>query len=252
MKKFLQEKTIMPLNEIEISGHSLTLDIWNCEIPNIKETFQKIMNEGDMFSIDPEFPGFHDCDTDGEIIRGFYSGIIPFEVEHLKDGITTKELFRRIESCEFIATENVIFTTGKPGPMKGLAHSLSGLSGYHISKVEFEFNQLSQMQERMTRIKNVVVSNPKDKEVRRARLAGQIESYTDYNIIDPRNHGIESFGGIIDTPLGSMTANISRKGKIRLSVKRGFIFTVDCLLWLVNLIKEESSPEPVDAPQSAF
>jgi hypothetical protein len=242
----------MPLNEIEIAGSSISLKCWSAEIPNITETFQKIMQEGDQFSIDPEFPGFHDCDTDGEIIRGFYSGIIPFEIEHLVEGITTKTLFRRIESCEFIATKNMIFTTGKPGPMKGLAHSISGLSGYHVAQLEFEFNQLSQLQDRMTRIKSIVVTNPKDKEVRRARLAGQIESYTDYNIIDPRNHGIDSVSGIMDTPLGPLTATIGRKGSIRLGVKKGFIVTVDCLEWIISLIKEEKAPEPVNAPQSAF
>lgn len=242
----------MPLNEIEIAGASISLKCWNAEIPNIKETFQKIMQEGDQFSIDPEFPGFHDCDTDGEIIRGFYSGVIPFEIEHLVEGITTKTLFRRIESCEFIATNDMIFATGKPGPMKGMAHSFSGLSGYHVAQVEFEFNQLSQLQDRMTRIKSIVVTNPKDKEVRRARLAGQIESYTDYNIVDPRNHGIESVSGIMDTPLGPLTATIGRKGSIRLGVKKGFIITIDCLQWIVNLIKDEKAPEPVNAPQSAF
>lgn len=242
----------MALNEIEIAGSSISLKCWNAKIPNIKETFEKLMKEGDMFSINPEFPGFHDCDTDKEIIRGFYSGIVPFEIEHLVEGIMTKTLFKRIESCEFIATKNMLFTTGKPGPMKGLAHSISGLSGYHVSQAEFDFNQLSQLQERMTRVKAVKVSNPKDKEIRTARLTGQIESYTDYNIIDPKNHGIESIKGIMDTPLGPLTAKVGRKGNLNLSVKKGFIITIDCLEWMINLIKEEKAPAPVNAPQSAF
>jgi hypothetical protein len=111
---------------------------------------------------------------------------------------------------------------------------------------------MNQLQERMTKLKSIVLTNPKDKEVRRARLAGHIESYIGYNIIDPRNHGIDSVSGIMDTPLGPLTATVGKKGSLRLNVRKGFILTTECLEWIVSLIKEEKAPGPVNAPQSAF
>ncbi len=242
----------MSLNEIEIAGSSISVKIWDCDIEDIQATFQRIMQEGDQFLLDSEIPGFHDCDTDGELIRGYFSGIIPFEVEHLVEGISTKTLFKRIESCEFIATKNYVFTTGRPGPMKGLSLALCGLTGSNVSLTEFEFDQMNQLQERMTKLKSIVLTNPKDKEVRRARLAGHIESYIGYNIIDPRNHGIDSVAGIMDTPLGPLTATVGKKGSLRLSVRKGFILTTECLEWIVSLIKEKQAPGPVNAPQSVF
>lgn len=242
----------MLINEIEITGTSISLKCWKFAVENVDATFDKIMQKGDMFSLDTELPGFHDCDCASSIIRGFYSIIVPFEIEHLVDGITTKTLFKRIESCEFIISENSMLTFGKPNPMKLLAAALSAVSGEHIDLIEFEFTQMNQLQERMSKIKSIVVTNPKEKEVRRARLAGHMESYTEYNIVDPRNHGIETVAGLIDTPLGPLTVTVGKKGSIRMNVKKGLIMTVECLEWILALIKEENAPQPVKAPQSIF
>lgn len=236
----------MPINEIEVPGSSIAFKCWKAEIDDISATFNRLMQEGEQFDLDNETPGFHDCDSDGEVIRGYYSGIVPFEVEHLVEGNTTRTLFKRIESCEFIATGQAVYTLGKPGPAKGLSMALSGLTGSEVSLIEFDFHQLSQLQERMAKIKAIVVTNPKEKEIRRARLAGHIESYTDYNIIDPRNHGIDSVSGVVTTPLGSMTVTVGRKGSLRLGVTKGLIINVACLNWLLDLVREEKRPEATE------
>jgi hypothetical protein len=130
--------------------------------------------------------------------------------------------------------------------------ALSGLTGSEVSLIEFDFHQLSQLQERMAKIKTIVVTNPKEKEIRRARLAGHIESYTDYNIIDPRNHGIDSVSGVVTTPLGSMTVTVGRKGTLRLGVTKGLILNVECLEWLLDLIREEKRPDTGESFNSSL
>lgn len=229
----------MAVNEIEIPKTSETFRVLNFKFDSLEELFKEITEEYDQFSIDPEIPGFHDCDHDQQLIRGFLSMVVPFEVEHLTDGIATKTLMKRIETCEFFALENILFVTGKTGPQKILKHVLSSLTGYGIAAQEFEFRHLNQFQEHLSSIKNVKLTNPKDREVRRATLAGKMESYEEYNVIDPKNHGIESVAGLLDTPLGPITITVGRKGSIRLNVKRGFILTMDCLLWIVGMIRDE-------------
>jgi len=232
----------MAIDEIEIPGSSIAFKCWNARIDSIPDFFRKLSGESDVFTLDPETPGFHDCDANNRLIRGFYSGVVPFEVEHLVEGITTKTLFKRIESTEFLLLDNCMFTMGKSGPTKGLSNVISSTSGYGASLMEFEFRQMSQLQDRLSQTKSIVLTNPKDKEVRRARLAGLIESYTEYNVIDPRNHGIESVAGLVDSPLGPLTITVTRKGGLRLTVSKGFILTIDCLLWLIALIRDEEPP----------
>jgi hypothetical protein len=234
----------MPIDEIEIPGSSFSVKCWTARIESIPALFDKLMQEGEVFNLDEEKPGFHDCDTNGRLIRGFYSAVIPFEVEHLVDGISTKSLFKRIESCEFFAVEDCLFATGRSGPQKGLSGSLSGLSGYGVSQMEFEFQQLSQFHDRLKQLKAIVLTNPKDKEIKRARLTGHIENYTEYNVIDARNHGIDSVSGLSDTPLGPMTLTVTRKGGLRLGVRKGFLLTIDCLRWILHLIREDKPPAP--------
>lgn len=230
----------MPVNEIEIPGTSISIRCLSFKAEEFSELFTKIQEEADQFCIDPEEAGFHDCDRDDECVRGFFSIIVPFKVEHLVEGIVTKTMHKRIESCEFIATNNILYVWGKIGPQKILEHILAGLTGYGVVPIEFEFRHLSQFQERLTSIKNVKLTNPKDREIRRATLVGKMETYTEYNVIDPKNHGIESVSGILDTRLGPLTVTAGRKGTLRLTVKRGFIMTLECLQWLVSRIRDEA------------
>lgn len=242
----------MAINEIEVSSSSVSFKCWTAEVDDLGELISKIKLEGDQFNIEDELPGFHDYDMGDGLIRGYYSGIVPFEIEHLVDKVSTKTLFRRIETCEFFLTPSSLFITGKPGPMKGLSHALSALTGHSVELIEFEFDDMNLLQERMTEVKTIVLTNPKDKEIRRVRLAGRIESYTEYNVIDPRNHGIDSVSGVIDTPIGPLTATISKKGGLRLNVKKGLIILVEHLDWIMSLIRDEKRPDPVNAPQSVF
>ncbi len=235
----------MPIDEIEVPGSSIAFKVWRFQTDSMPKLFQKMMKEGDAFDIGSEIPGFHDCDGNARLIRGFYSAVVPFEVEHLVEGMMTKEAMKRIEHCEFLAVENFLFTTGKAAPQKPLSHSLSLLTGYGVTLQEFEFHQLSQFHDRLSQLKSIALSNPKDREIRRARLTGHIESYTEYNVIDPRNHGIESVAGIVDSPLGPMTVTVSRRGGLRLGVRKGFILTLDCLLWVMALILDEKPPQNV-------
>lgn len=235
----------MPIDEIEVPGSSISFKVWRFQADSMPKLFQKMMKEGEVFDIAAEIPGFHDCDGNDRLIRGFYSAVVPFEVEHLVDGMMTKEAMKRIEHCEFLAVKNFLFTTGKAAPQKPLSHSLSLLTGYGVALQEFEFQHLSQFHDRLSQLKSIALSNPKDREIRRARLTGHIESYTEYNVIDPRNHGIESVSGIVDSPLGPMTVTVSRRGGLRLAVRKGFILTLDCLLWLMALILDEKPPQNV-------
>jgi len=240
----------MLINEIEIQGASFAFKCF--QINGAVEQIAKMIElRGDLCDIETELPGFHDWDFEGVTIRGFYSVVVPFEVEHLIDGLTTKTLLKRLESCEFAITENMLITWGKSNAIKLMTAALSAVTGQHIDLIEFEFQQLNQLQERMTRIKTVALINPKEKEVRRARLSGHMEGYTEYNVIDPRNHGIETVSGMIDTPLGPLTITVGRMGAVRLNVKRGLIMTTECLEWILALIKEEKLPE-FEQPQSVF
>lgn len=232
----------MPINEIEIPGSSLSLTVYQFMCDSIPGLAARIM-DADQFSAIPEKDGFHDYDHNKDMIRGFYSMVVPFEVEHLIEGIVTKTLFKRVETCDFIITKDVLYTAGKQAPAKVLERVLASLTGYGTAPMELEFRQMSQFQDRLSLVKKVALTNPKDREIRKVKLSGRIEDYTEYNVIDPRNHGIESVSGLVDSPLGPITVTVTRKGGIRLNVRKGFILTTDCLEWLVKMIRDEKQPE---------
>jgi hypothetical protein len=161
----------MPLNEIEVAGSSISMQVCHTSF-DPEEIYKRIQNEGEQFDIENETPGFHDVEFDSGLLRGYYSGIVPFEVEHLDpvEKFTKKELFKRIESAEFISDGEFVFAWGKSGPIKGLAMNLSRVSDSECGCANFEFNDLFNIQNRMAKLKSITVKNPKECEVRTCRL----------------------------------------------------------------------------------
>ncbi len=232
----------MALDEIEVQGSSLSLQCFHWRPDPPKELLRKISEQGTSFVLANETPGFYDLDADTRVIKGCYALVSTFEVEHLAEEFTTKSLLKRIESCDFLGFGEYLFVWGKRGPIKSLTQTMSGLTASAVTPLSFDMRELAQFQERLTTCKAIVLTNPKTKELRRCRLAGIIEHYTDYNVIDPLNHSIDSVSGLIDSPLGPMTVTVGHGGNVRFNVKKGFIMTVDCIMWLLALIREADNP----------
>lgn len=244
----------MSVNEIEVVGSTISLQAFNFhpEQHDEESLFHLLFKKENKLDIGTDTAGFHDVTCDLVLVRGWFSVVVPFEVEHLVEGATTKSLLKRLESCEFFAGRGVLLATGKAGAIKAMCQALAGVAACTPLPMHFEFHHLSQFQDRLSLCKAISLTNPKDRQVRKCKLAGAIESYTDFNVIDPRNHGIDQVAGLIDTPLSPMTVAVSAKGCLRLTVRKGFILTFDCLLWLLKIALEEKiDPLPFDGQPEA-
>jgi hypothetical protein len=225
----------MSLFDIEVASGSLSMQVCHVDFDEIKVVGQRISEEGEAFDLEQETPGFHDVEFNDNLIRGYYSGVIPFEVEYLVDGVMARRLHKRIESAEFITDGKLLFAWGKSGPIKGMSMGISALTGSECGYAHFEFEDLDNIQNRMSKLKSIVVKNPKECEVKTCRLAGGIEEYTTYNVVN-KNHAIGQVSGLIDTPHGSMTLTANQKGSVRLNCSKGQMLNFDLLAWIVNLI----------------
>ena len=230
-------------NEIVIEGASFSFKCVTLNNDNLEDICQRIQTKGDIFNPDTETPGFHDFCLDSGVIKGYYSVIVPFEVTHFVEGNLTKSLFKRMDSCEFMITPKLIYIWGKPSAARFFCEALSAVTGQHVENCEFDFETMSRLQGRMTVIKAIVVENPKDKPIRRARLTGHMEDYDSYNIVDPRNHEIDNISGLVETPLGWMKLTVAKKGKITLGVKKGLAISSDNLNWIMDLVTNEQMPQ---------
>lgn len=234
----------MAIDEIEIPESSRSFTVYGFSTDISIDVLLKLMQEPEEhFSLDPERPGFHDLESDGKTIRGYFSVVAPFEVEKLVDGMTAKVLEKRIESCEFILSGDRLWAWGKSSAKTNLARRLTPLAGFGITPITVEQKQMSAFYDRLSMVHGISLRNPKDREVRTARLTGRIESYLEYKVVDPCNHGIEKVCGLLDTPLGPLTVTVGTKGSLNLKVRRGFIMTLDCLVWLNSMILDEQKPE---------
>ncbi len=221
------------INEIELGNGRISLQCFDFT-GNAKES----IDNGIKFSIVNQDPGFHDCDFDENSARGYFSFVEPYEVENIVGYMTTKELKHRIKSAEFIQVDNFLFAWGNSGAIKLMASCIS--SEYATAtKIEFEFNDLFNLQSRFELCKSVKIKNPKESKVKTVSLTGTLDCYSEHDVIETRNHEIKSVSGIMNTPaLGKINVAVNDKGVIRIGTKKGCILPADVVIWLIKLMNE--------------
>ncbi|NCB47600.1 hypothetical protein EOM81_11355 [bacterium] len=218
------------INEIELGNGRLSVQCFDFE-GSAKEAIEN----SEKFNLESESPGLHDYDFSDETARGFYSIVEPFEVESLVDGIMSAKLEKRIVTAEFIILPPFMFTWGNSGCIK-LLKSYLGNGFATVNSIEFDFENLYNLQNRFSLCKTVKIKNPKEMSVRNATLQGNLEAYTEYNVTKPNNHELKTVSGILEMPIGPATVTATSKGALRLITKKGMIFDANLLVWLVRLI----------------
>jgi hypothetical protein len=220
------------INEIELENGRISLQCFDFT-GNAKES----IDNGIKFSIENQEPGFHDCDFAENAARGYFSFIEPYEAENLVDGMTTMEAKSRIRTAEFAQTGDFLFAWGNSSAIKLLTSYVS--SEYATAtKIEFEFNDLFNLQSRFELCKSVKIKNPKENKVKTVSLTGTLDHYTEFNVLDPKNHELKSVSGIINSSIGKITVAANNKGIIRIGAKKGCILPFDVIVWLIKLMNE--------------
>lgn len=223
------------INEIELQNGHISLQCFDFA-GNAKDS----IDNGMKFDLEAEEPGFHDCDFSDVALRGYFSFIEPYEVENIVDGMTTMEAKSRIRTAEFVQTGDFLFAWGNSSAIKLLASYIS--SEYSTAtKIEFEFNDLFNLQNRLELCKSVTVKNPKENKVKTVKLTGTLDMYSEHDVIERGNHELKSVSGIMNTPaLGKINVAVNDKGIIRIGTTKGCILPVDVVIWLIKLMNESA------------
>ena len=220
------------INEIELQNGRISLQCFDFT-GNAKES----IDNGIKFSIESQEPGFHDCDFAENSARGYFSFVEPYEVENIVDGMTAMEAKKRIKTAEFAQTGDFLFAWGNSGAIKLLASYISSEFAT-ATKIEFEFNDLFNLQSRFELCKSVKIKNPKESKVKTVSLTGTLDHYAEFNVLDPRNHELKAVSGIINSSIGKITVAANNKGIIRIGTKKGCILPFDVVIWLIKLMNE--------------
>lgn len=221
------------INEIELQTGRISLQCFDFE-----GTVKESIDNAEKFNIELSSSGFHDFEFSEANARGYFSFIEPYEVENIVENMTTKELKHRIKSAEFIQVDNFLFAWGNGSAIKLLASYISNEYST-ATKIEFEFNDLFNLQNRLELCKSVTVKNPKENKVKTVKLTGTLDSYCDCNSLDPKNHELKSVSGIMNTPaLGKIMVAANDKGVLKIGTKKGCILHTDVIIWLIKLMNE--------------
>lgn len=236
----------MAANEIEVPGSSLSLRVFQAKTDlSTGRLAQKIATDGPAFNTADQEAGFHDIDADANVVRGYFSTVVAFEVEHLVENVTTNTCMTRIESCEFMTVGGFLVAWGKSGPMKPMAHELAMVTGYGVAPLEWDTPCLQGLERRMATVTKVDLAQGKDKEVRTAKLSGNLEDYANTGVVDSGNHQLKGITGILESPsMGPLNVTATSKGALRIGVRKGFVATSDLISWLLCLI---TGTKPVPA-----
>jgi hypothetical protein len=220
------------INEIELQSGRISLSCFDFT-GNAKES----IDNGIKFDLEQESPGFHDMTFVENAARGYFSFIEHYEVENIVDGMTTTEAKSRIRTAEFVQTGDFLFAWGNSSAIKLLTSYISSEFAT-ATKIEFEFNDLFNLQSRFELCKSVTVKNSKENKVKTVKLTGTLDFYSEHDVIERGNHEIKSVAGIMNTAIGKITVTASNKGVIRIGTKKDCILPFDVVVWLIKLMNE--------------
>lgn len=212
------------ITDIEVQGASITIQKIAADLPvsKIPGVFVQLSecDESLKFNIETETEGFHDTDAKSGVIRGHFSAVLPFEVEHLVDGLKTKSLLKNIKTQEFIIAKDGLYLIYPAGLPKALMHCLNVVADTPFRAYEVD---LRAFQERLSDVAAIRVQNLPKTGVRTASLSGgDLESYEKYDVINP-DHKIKSVSGMYPVGDQTMKITVDQKAKIRFSTPRGYI-----------------------------
>lgn len=224
------------INEIELQSGRISLSCFD-----FTGNAQESVDNGIKFDLEQESPcGFHDMNFADNAARGYFSFIESYETENIVDGMTVMEAKSRIRTAEFVQSGDFLFAWGHSGAIKLLTSYIS--SEYATAtKIEFEFNDLFNLQNRLELCKSVTVKNSKENKVKTVKLTGTLDTYSEHDVIERGNHEIKAVSGIMNTPaLGKITVAATDKGVIRIGTKKGCILPIDMVVWLIKLMNESA------------
>lgn len=218
------------LNEIELPSGRISVTAFDFE-GNAKEA----IDNAEKFNLEAETPGFSDYEFSDEITRGYFSFVEPYETENIVDGLTVSEAKKRIKTAEFAINSGFMFVWGASSAVKLLGSFINN-DFATANRISFEFEDLHNLQSRFELCKSVKVKNPKENPVKTVSMAGKLDTYSEYNCLDARNHELKSVSGVLNMPIGKMKVTANDKGVIKIAGKGEMILPVDALVWLIRLI----------------
>lgn len=218
------------LNEIELPSGRISVTAFDFE-GNAKEA----IDNAEKFNLETFDAGFHDYDSNDEITRGYFSFVEPYETENIVDGLTVSEAKKRIKTAEFVISNGFLFAWGASSAVKLLGSFINN-DFATANRISFEFEDLHNLQSRFELCKSVKVKNPKEMPVKTVSMAGKLDTYSEYNCLDARNHELKSVSGVLNMPIGKANVTANDKGVIKVAMKGATVLPVDALVWLIKLI----------------
>ena len=176
------------------------------------------------FELKAENNGFHDLIADEGGLRGYYSKIEPFTVEHLdRNYETNKENFKRISSCEFFVDKDLTYIIGKGSILKDLILSFNCI-GFGMEKTHFDTYQLLEVAKSYVKLTSVSVRNGKKEPIKTVKMTGSVEDFEHSDTVG-QELDIESISGTLETSFGRSKLTVAKAGGIALKLDnfRGFI-----------------------------
>lgn len=242
---------------IVFKSASLNLKLYECgdqstDWPSVMANLTRDLKKGaGAFVAKDRTPGFVDLSYEKEGIRGGYAAVTVAGVSNwnLETQVYEDMFINQLDNAEWILTPKMLITWGDPNVIRILVNALSVLMGVSVYQKEFENDEMENLLNILTNVKQISGKNPKDCEVRGFNITGVIEDIDGFNFIDNTYSGkvIESVKGAYKFP-GNFAADVklSRKGSVAINARMGMEIELDSILKFLEIIDQRGYEEEED------
>lgn len=237
----------MSNQKIELEKGVITFNILNpfnmpVEDINKKLTEAMLVLQYDFDAVN-ETSGLSDLNYDSETdsLKGIYAAFKDFDVKCWEQGFEVVKNLKKLEKAEFLITSKAAYIWGGSAAIKSFCEMVQNTLNIHCSTADVEQEKLEKTKEKLKKVSALAFDNQKTDVITKGNLAGRINEL-DLSEFIAEGHTINSFGGVINTPVGLSAFCINKQGKIKMQLENKKALEPDFFDWVFDLLMRDGSP----------
>jgi hypothetical protein len=191
-----------------------------------------------------ETSGLSDLNYDSETdsLKGVYAAFKDFDVKCWEKGFEVVKNLKKLEKAEFLITSKAAYIWGGSAAIKSFCEMVQNTLNIHCSTADMEQDNLEKTKEKLKKVSSVAFDNLKTDVITKASINGRINEL-DLSTLISEGHTINSFGGVINTPIGLSAFCINKQGKIKMQLEnKNEALEPDFFDWVFDLLMRDGSP----------
>lgn len=235
-------------NKVELENGLISFYILNPLGDDVSQIHKKLTEAMLVLQYDfdavNETSGLADLNYDNntDTVKGAYVAFKDFTVKYWEKGFEIDKKLKKIEKSEFLITSKAAYIWGSNFAINSFCDMVQNALNIPCSTADIGQEKLEKTKDKLKKVNSVAFNNQKTDVVTKGSLSGRLDEL-DLSEFIADGHIINSFGGIINTPVGLSAFAVNKQGKIKIGVEnKNEVLEPEFFDWIYDLLIQDGNP----------